>query len=362
MSYFRYGFNMNYLPCSNMFGGYQGFMFAPRINPFMLGAINGYNSSMNNFFMMGMYNPMLSASIYAMPQRSCTNYPTCYFNFNFNFNNPASSNTEPTDFTDGNEEKKDKVSIDWNKAYEDLMKSLKSDKNSKAPSSVSTSTEVQKSNESLKSSKSSTLPETATTTETSTSTRIKTSSNSESTMSIKSKVSEVSTSVDSVKLKRNFSPEFINKTKEVARSLNCDWKDLMTLMQSESGIKPNEWNGNTAVGLIQFTDRSLAELKRVYGISLTKEQVSKMSDIEQLDLVEKYLKVAKSYSFSPSARLSAGDLYAITFLPGRASSEIFTRRGEIYYESNPLDENHDGVISKHDLEIRMNKKRLEVFV
>ena len=137
-------------------------------------------------------------------------------------------------------------------------------------------------------------------------------------------------------------------------------------MNSESGLNPNAWNGTTAVGLIQFTDLSIADLNNKYGLNLTKEKIAQMSAIEQLDLVEKYLTIAKSYSFSPNARLSAGDLYAITFLPGRANREVLCTKGEKnangqllnYYESNPLDVDGDNKITKSDLEKHLAKKHV----
>lgn len=153
--------------------------------------------------------------------------------------------------------------------------------------------------------------------------------------------------------------KFLNRVKEIAQKLNCDYKDLLALMNSESGIKTNNWNGSTAVGLIQFTDASVAELNNKYGLNLTKEKIARMSPMEQLDLVEKYLTIAKSYNFAPNERLSAGDLYAITFLPGRAGQDILCRRGEKFYSQNKgLDLNNDGVISKQDLENKLAKKHI----
>lgn len=159
---------------------------------------------------------------------------------------------------------------------------------------------------------------------------------------------------------------FLNRVKQIAQKLNCDYKDLLALMNSESGLNPNAWNGTTAVGLIQFTDLSIADLNNKYGLNLTKEKIAQMSAIEQLDLVEKYLTIAKSYSFSPNARLSAGDLYAITFLPGRANREVLCTKGEKnangqllnYYESNPLDVDGDNKITKSDLEKHLAKKHV----
>ena len=175
----------------------------------------------------------------------------------------------------------------------------------------------------------------------------------------------ITTSPVNIEIDQNFQntgkldANFLNKVKEVAKNLNCDYKDLLAVMNSESGLNPKTWNGKTAVGLIQFTDKSIEELNRVHGLNLTKEKIAQMSPIEQLDLAEKYLMIAKSYNFAPNARLSAGDLYAITFLPGRANQEVLCRQGEKYYKQNKgLDLNNDGVISKQDLENRLAKKHI----
>lgn len=170
-----------------------------------------------------------------------------------------------------------------------------------------------------------------------------------------------SSSVDTGKLDKNV----LNRIKQMAQNLNCDYKDLLALINSESGFNPKAQNGG-AVGLIQFTGVAREELKRVYGINVTKEQILNMSIMQQLDLAEKYLRVAKSYTFGANDRLSGADLYAITFLPGRANREVLCVKGERdkngkllgYYEQNPMDENNDGRLTKSDLQARLNKKRV----
>lgn len=176
--------------------------------------------------------------------------------------------------------------------------------------------------------------------------------------SSKSKAASVTTQAVTTDFKMD--KAFIDRAKEIAKNLNCDYKDLLAVMNSESGINPQAWNGKTAVGLIQFTNYSLADIKRVYGESYTKEQVGNMSGMEQLDLVEKYLKLAKSYSFSKDAKLSAADLYAIVFAPTIASNEILYRKGSAAYAQNPLDLDGDGVISKTDLANHLQKKQVNL--
>ena len=169
---------------------------------------------------------------------------------------------------------------------------------------------------------------------------------------------------NSAKLDKNF----LKRVKQVAKNLNCNYKDLLAVMNSESGISTTAWNGTTAVGLIQFTNASIDELNKKCGLNLTKEKIATMSPIEQLDLAEKYLKIAKSYRFSSDAKLSAEDLYAITFLPGRADREVLCTEGERgsngrllnYYEGNRgLDKNGDRKITKSELAQHLAGKHVD---
>lgn len=162
---------------------------------------------------------------------------------------------------------------------------------------------------------------------------------------------------------------FLEKVKQVAKNINCDYEDLLAVMNSESGLNPaiphrNSKGEKTAVGLIQFTKNgAIAELNKSYGMDLTIEKIEKMSAIEQLDLVEKYYKIAtKKFG---GKKLTAADLYAVTYVPAFATRDILTRKGDGYYEGNEgLDENKDGFITKEDLNIRLAKKRvnLDTFV
>lgn len=159
----------------------------------------------------------------------------------------------------------------------------------------------------------------------------------------------------------NLDKKFLRKVKHVAKKLNCDYQDLLALMNSESGINPSKWNGTTAVGLIQFTQPAIDDLNQKYKKNLTKEKIAGMTATEQLEWVEKYLLIAKNYAgFSKKHHLSAGDLYAITFLPGRATREVLCTQGENYYSQNKgLDLNKDGKITKSELDQRIKNKSVD---
>ncbi|MBR5555843.1 hypothetical protein IKU74_07520 [bacterium] len=161
---------------------------------------------------------------------------------------------------------------------------------------------------------------------------------------------------------------FLNKTKEVAKNIGCDYQDLLAVMNSESTLNPKSEHKNkkgevTAVGLIQFTrDAAIPEMNRIYGLNLTIEKIKNMSAIEQLDLVQKYYEMNRHNM--PSGKLTAADLYSVTFLPSRASREVLCQKGEAgnsYYESNKgLDMNYDKKITKDDLEQRLAQKRVRL--
>ena len=148
-------------------------------------------------------------------------------------------------------------------------------------------------------------------------------------------------------------PEFMTRAKQVADSVNCSLNDLLAVMNAESGIDASA--GKSAVGLIQFTDVALKELKR-HGCIVSKSELRTMNPVKQLDYVEKYLKICKSYKFSKDARLSAEDLYAVVYLPGRANKENLAYKNDWYYKGNSgMDIDKNGIITKTELAKRVDK-------
>lgn len=171
-----------------------------------------------------------------------------------------------------------------------------------------------------------------------------------------SKTSNIQNSYTEFKLDK----AFINRVKEISKKINCDYKDLLAVMNSESGINPQKWNGTGAVGLIQFTNIALKDINNNYGTSYTKEQVGQMSGMEQLDLVEKFLTMVKKRQFSPDKKLSSGDLYAMVFAPSIAAKENLYTKGSDAYAQNPLDLDNDGVITKTDLANHLKRKQVNL--
>lgn len=162
-------------------------------------------------------------------------------------------------------------------------------------------------------------------------------------------------SVKPAKVKAELGPEFLKRVKQIAKNLNCNYKDLLAVMNAESGLNSKAVNPNGgATGLIQFMPSTATEL------GTTTEALKNMSPTEQLDYVEKYyLKNKKIAGYNTNEKLDAGDLYALTFLPARAKRETLTVNTESYYRWNKgLDINGDGKISKTELAQRVASRRV----
>lgn len=144
---------------------------------------------------------------------------------------------------------------------------------------------------------------------------------------------------------------FLDKTKGIADRIGCDYKDLLAVMNSESGLRSDARNPKGgATGLIQF----MPDTARSLGTTV--DELRNMSPIEQLDYVEKFLtNTKKSAGFASGARLSGGDLYALIFMPARAKRDVLTSAsdGKTYSWNRGLDRDNDGHISKADLERRV---------
>ena len=140
--------------------------------------------------------------------------------------------------------------------------------------------------------------------------------------------------------------QFLARVKEIANKIGCDYKDLLGVMHSESGLNSTAVNKNGgATGLIQFMPKTAESL------GTTTEALRNMSALEQLDYVEKFLINTKNSSaLKNKSKLTAGDLYTLVFLPGYAGQEVVTQSGSKYYACNKgLDANKDGKITKTEL-------------
>lgn len=140
--------------------------------------------------------------------------------------------------------------------------------------------------------------------------------------------------------------QFLDRVKQIANKIGCDYKDLLGVMHSESGLNSKATNSKGgATGLIQFMPSTAREL------GTTTDALRNMSALQQLDYVEKFLVMVKNRSaLKGKAKLSAGDLYTLVFMPGKAGGEVVASAGSSAYTANKgLDSNGDGQITKSEL-------------
>jgi hypothetical protein len=156
-------------------------------------------------------------------------------------------------------------------------------------------------------------------------------------------------------------PAFGEAVNKVAQHFDISASDLMGLMASESGLRPDADNGSH-VGLIQFSATSAA------AAGTTQADLKKMSRAEQMPYVQKYLENAKL----PKGA-SAGQLYTAVFLPafvGKPDDFVIASadgsqpdgypESKSWYRSNKgLDMNNDGKLTIQELGERIQKKKKE---
>ncbi len=124
------------------------------------------------------------------------------------------------------------------------------------------------------------------------------------------------------------------------------------------GLNEKEINGLTEnfsgpVGLIQFTPVAIDELNNYYGYSLTKRKLALMTQLMQLDYVEKYIEFWIKANKIKS-KLTLADLYLLIFSPSKmnGSNDATTlyKEGTTYYNANQsIDTDKENGITKKEL-------------
>lgn len=148
---------------------------------------------------------------------------------------------------------------------------------------------------------------------------------------------------------RNVSQEFRVRVREIAGNLNIDASWLMAVMGFETGYTFSSSiknPGSSATGLIQFTSATAKSL------GTTTTQLARMTEVQQLDYVEKYFNQYKG-------RINnIGDCYMAVFWPaalGKPDSYIIATAPSREYNANRgLDVNNDGTITRGEAVSRVN--------
>jgi hypothetical protein len=158
---------------------------------------------------------------------------------------------------------------------------------------------------------------------------------------------------------KKVSPEFLNKVYAICIAYNWNWdgasSDLMSCMAFESGetFSPSIKNaaGSGATGLIQFMPATAVYL------GTTTDALAKMTDVQQLDYVQKYF---EPYAYRVQ---SLSDMYMAILLPkyvGKPDDSVLFTEGNVSYRQNAgLDANNDGKITKAEAASKVLAKRVK---
>lgn len=149
------------------------------------------------------------------------------------------------------------------------------------------------------------------------------------------------------------SQEFRAKVREIASNLNIDPNWLMAVMAFETGRSFKSYSKNprsSATGLIQFIESTARDL----GTSTA--ELARMSEIEQLDWVEKYFNQYKSKI------RNIGDAYMAVFMPakgiGKPDDFVLIDQATqpiAYHQNRELDKNQDGKITRGEAVERVRR-------
>jgi hypothetical protein len=186
--------------------------------------------------------------------------------------------------------------------------------------------------------------------------------------------------------------EFRKKVVEISKRQNFDPNHLMAVMAVETGesfsaskielktvgqdskgkpirkyagltdeeVKKLDENFSGAVGLIQFTPVAIDELNNYYNYKLSKRKLALMSEVEQLNYVEKYIEYWRKAN-KISGKLTLADLYLLIFSPskmnGSDDNTTLYQEGTAYYNANKsVDTDGENGITKKELAKRAYDK------
>ena len=147
--------------------------------------------------------------------------------------------------------------------------------------------------------------------------------------------------------------EFLIEVENLANKYGVLRDDFLTIFSLETikTFSPCILNPyNNAIGLIQFTGKTLEE-----DIEVSFDEMAKTTRVEQLEYVDKYLSKYKSDIDDLTS------LYLVIFLPSvikESSNEDFVIPQKYYKQNTALDENNDGEIKISEINYYLEEYRV----
>ena len=145
------------------------------------------------------------------------------------------------------------------------------------------------------------------------------------------------TLIQGVKGNSNVTDEFIKEVEQMADRLKTKSEYILAAISFETGgsFSPSITNGIGATGLIQFLKTT------AQALGTTTDELRKMTAVEQLEFVEKYLKPFKG-------KLDSLEAVYTSILSGspKKPDDVLFKFGTPAYKLNPLDWNDDGKLPR----------------
>ena len=137
------------------------------------------------------------------------------------------------------------------------------------------------------------------------------------------------------KTTKGYTPELRTAIIDVSKRNGWNAKYLKAIISFETGwsydVAQKNRAGSGATGLIQFMPRTAK------GLGTTTDKLSKMSQVDQMKYVEKFLKPYLSKSKRPKTGWSLEDMYMAVFYPkavGKKNSTVLFKKGTTAYKQN----------------------------
>ncbi|MEH3116548.1 MAG: lytic transglycosylase [Methylorubrum populi] len=150
---------------------------------------------------------------------------------------------------------------------------------------------------------------------------------------------------------KNIDQAFKAKVIGIASNLKCDPSHLMAAMAFETGerFKANTRNSvSGATGLIQFMPSTAKAL------GTTTDKLAQMTELDQLDYVETYL---KPYTGKMG---TVSDVYMTILYPAAVGKDaahvLFAEGSKAYGQNRGLDVNRDGTVTKAEAAAKVYAK------